>query len=119
MKIAVTYENGQIFQHFGHTEQFKIYTVENGTIRTLTNHAGGIQGGITNGMPVIFRCVIRPTPSIGREQRTVSLKTGENAVLAVKGRHDPCILPRAVPVIEAMAAIAVMELWKERAACLS
>lgn len=86
---------------------------------TVTNHSGGVNGGITNGMPVIFRCVIRPTPSIGLEQQTVSLKSGENAVLAVKGRHDPCILPRAVPVIEAMAAIAVMDLWKERAACLT
>ena len=94
------------------------FRMEAGRIVTTTNHSGGVNGGITNGMPVVFRCVIRPTPSIGREQQTVSLKTGENATLAVKGRHDPCILPRAVPVIEAMAAIAVMDLWKERAACL-
>lgn len=95
------------------------FRMEAGRVVTTTNHSGGVNGGITNGMPVIFRCVIRPTPSIGMAQETVSLKTGENAELAVKGRHDPCILPRAVPVIEAMAAIAVMDLWKERAACLT
>ena len=92
---------------------------EGGRIVTTTNHSGGVNGGITNAMPVIFRCVIRPTPSIGQAQQTVSLKSGGNAELAVKGRHDPCILPRAVPVIEAMAAIAVMELWKERQTCLT
>ena len=95
------------------------FRMEAGQVVTTTNHSGGVNGGITNGMPVIFRCVIRPTPSIGKPQQTVSLKSGENAELAVKGRHDPCILPRAVPVIEAMAAIAVMEMWKERAACLT
>ena len=94
------------------------FCMQAGRVVTATNHSGGVNGGITNGMPVIFRCVIRPTPSIGKTQRTVSLKSGENAELAVHGRHDPCILPRAVPVIEAMAAIAVMELWKERATCL-
>ncbi len=95
------------------------FRMEDGRIVTETNHAGGVNGGITNGMPVVFRCVIRPTPSIAKEQQTVSLKTGENAPLAIHGRHDPCILPRAVPVVEAMAAIAVMELWKERQTCLT
>lgn len=95
------------------------FRMENGRVVTVTNHSGGVNGGITNGMPVIFRCAIRPTPSISLPQQTVSLQTGENAELAIHGRHDPCILPRAVPVIEAMAAIAVMDLWKERAACLS
>lgn len=95
------------------------FRMAGGEVVTTTNHSGGVNGGITNGMPVIFRCVIRPTPSIGQAQQTVSLKAGENAELAVHGRHDPCILPRAVPVIEAMAAIAVMEMWKERAACLT
>ena len=94
------------------------FRMADGKVVTTTNHSGGVNGGITNGMPVIFRCVIRPTPSIGQAQQTVSLKSGENAELAVRGRHDPCILPRAVPVIEAIAAIAVMDLWKERAACL-
>lgn len=94
------------------------FRMENGEVTTESNHSGGINGGITNGMPVIFRCAVRPTPSIGQKQRTVSLRTGENADLEIHGRHDPCILPRAVPVVEAMAAIGMMELWKERAACL-
>jgi len=95
------------------------FRMAEGHVVTETNHSGGVNGGITNGMPVVFRCVIRPTPSIGQVQKTVSLKSGEDAELVVHGRHDPCILPRAVPVIEAMTAIAVMELWKERAACLT
>lgn len=90
-----------------------------GKVVTETNHSGGVNGGITNGMPVIFRCVIRPTPSIAQRQKTVSLKTGENADLEIHGRHDPCILPRAVPVIEAMTAIAILDLWKERQGCLT
>jgi len=94
------------------------FRMENGEVTTESNHSGGINGGITNGMPVIFRCAVRPTPSISQKQRTVSLRTGENADLEIHGRHDPCILPRAVPVVEAMAAIGMMELWKERAACL-
>ena len=94
------------------------FRMEDGKVVTVTNHSGGIQGGITNGMPVIFRCAVRATPSIGQIQQTVSLKTGENAELNIHGRHDPCILPRAVPVIEAMAAIGIMELWKERQACV-
>ncbi len=88
-------------------------------VMTETNQAGGINGGITNGMPVIFRCAIRPTPSIAQTQKTVSLKMGEDAKLAIHGRHDPCILPRAVPVVEAMAAIAILDLWKERQGCLT
>ena len=95
------------------------FRMDGDKITTETNHAGGVNGGITNGMPVIFRCAVRPTPSIAQKQQTVSLKTGENAELEIHGRHDPCILPRAVPVIEAMTAIAILELWKERQGCLT
>lgn len=94
------------------------FRMADGKITTVTNHAGGVNGGITNAMPVIFRCAIRPTPSIAIRQQTVSLKTGEDAELTIQGRHDPCILPRAVPVIEAVTAIGMMDLWKERQGCL-
>ena len=86
------------------------FTVENGEIRTLTNHCGGILGGITNGMPVIFRAAIKPTPSISRPQQSVFLPELQQRELVVKGRHDPCIVPRAVPVIEAAAAVAVYDM---------
>ena len=86
------------------------YTIENGAIVTATNHCGGILGGITNGMPVIFQVAIKPTPSISQPQQSVSLSKMENQALIVKGRHDPCIVPRAVPVVEAAAAIAIYDL---------
>lgn len=83
---------------------------EDGQIRTRTNHAGGILGGITNGMPVIFQVAVKPTPSISLPQETIRLSSKESAVLEVTGRHDPCIVPRAVPVVEAAAAIAVYDM---------
>ena len=85
------------------------FTVENGKVVTKTNHCGGILGGITNGQPVIVRAAFKPTPSIGIEQDTVDLRTMENAKLTVHGRHDPCIVHRAVPCVEAAVAIAVYD----------
>ena len=86
------------------------YVMIDGQIRTATNNAGGILGGITTGMPLIFRAALKPTPSISRPQQSVSLSKGEMQELIVKGRHDPCIVPRAVPVIEAAAAIAIFDM---------
>ena len=86
------------------------FTIENETIRTVTNHCGGIQGGITNGMPIIFTVAFKPTPSISKAQQSISLSMNEITTLEIKGRHDPCIVPRAVPVVEAAAAIAVYDL---------
>ncbi|HAL73531.1 MAG TPA: chorismate synthase, partial [Clostridiales bacterium] len=79
------------------------------SIRFLTNHSGGIQGGISNGMPIVFRVAFKPTASIGQEQQTINLATMAGDRLIVKGRHDPCIVPRAVPVVEAAAAIAALD----------
>ena len=78
-------------------------------VKTRTNHNGGINGGMANGMPITFRVVIKPTPSIAKEQQTVDLVNKTNAVLKIEGRHDACITPRAVPVIEAIAAIAIYD----------
>ncbi len=86
------------------------YTVKDGKIMPLTNQAGGILGGITTGMPIVFQTAIKPTPTIVKEQQTVSFASLKTTLLSGKGRHDPCIVPRAVPVIEAATAIAVFDI---------
>ena len=90
------------------------YYIENGQIKTYSNNNGGIIGGISNGMPVIHRVAIKPTASISREQRTVNIETMQNEIIKIEGRHDPCIVQRAVVVIEAISAIAVLELLSEK-----
>lgn len=85
------------------------YFMQDGAVRTRTNHAGGILGGLTTAMPLIFRVAVKPTPSIARPQESVSLQRGEDTVLEIHGRHDPCIVPRAVPCVEAAAAIAILD----------
>ncbi|MBQ7785419.1 MAG: chorismate synthase [Clostridia bacterium] len=86
---------------------------ENHQVTCTSNHNGGVTGGITNGMPIILRAAIKPTPSIAIQQQTVDLTTGEDAVLTVGGRHDPCIVPRAVVVMESILAIALCELMMD------
>ena len=92
------------------SENNDAYTTDGKTVTTVTNHSGGILGGMTNGMPLVFRAVFKPTPSIAREQQTVSLSRMENTTISVPGRHDPTVVVRAVPVVEAAAAIAVLDL---------
>lgn len=85
------------------------FIIRDGQVRTVRNYAGGILGGITNGMPLVFEVAVKPTPSISIPQKTVSLSTMQETDLVIKGRHDPCIVPRAVPVVEAAAAIAIYD----------
>lgn len=86
------------------------YTLKNNKIKTKTNNNGGILGGISNGMPIIVNAVIKPTPSIAKEQLTLNIKTKKEEKLIIKGRHDPCITIRAVPVLEASLSIALLDL---------
>ena len=87
-----------------------MYYDQNGNVCTLTNNCGGITGGITNGMPIIVKAALKPTPSIAQNQQTVNLKTGENENLNIEGRHDPCIVARALPALEAAFAIGLCDL---------
>ena len=89
------------------------FRMEDGRVVTETNHAGGILGGITSGMPLVLRTAMKPTPSIARPQRTVSLSAGADAELVIHGRHDPCIAHRAVPVVEAVTAAVLLDLLLE------
>jgi len=92
------------------SEHNDAYTVDNGRIRTKTNNHGGILGGITSGMPIVFRVAFKPTPSIARAQESVSLSEMKDVPLEIRGRHDPCIVPRAVPCVEAAAAVVMMDI---------
>ena len=98
-----------------HNDEF--YRDEKGEIRTTTNRSGGIQGGIANGENIILRVAFKPTATIGKEQRTVT-RSGVETILAAKGRHDPCVLPRAVPMVEAMVALVLCDhLLRHHAQC--
>ena len=99
--------NAARLRGFEHNDPF---VTDGINVTTETNNHGGILGGITSGMPIVMNVAIKPTASISREQRTVDLETMENTTLTIKGRHDPCIVPRAVPCIEAAAAVTLMDL---------
>jgi chorismate synthase len=88
-----------------HNDAFRMKEMR---VRTLTNFSGGVQGGISNGEPVVFRVAFKPTATIAKPQQTVTV-SGENAELVARGRHDPCVLPRAVPMVEAMAALVLCD----------
>ncbi|NET70801.1 MAG: chorismate synthase [Sphaerospermopsis sp. SIO1G2] len=98
--------DGTLLTGFEHNDEF--YVAENGEVRTVTNRSGGVQGGISNGENIIIRVAFKPTATIRKEQKTVT-KEGEETVLAGKGRHDPCVLPRAVPMVDAMVALVLCD----------
>lgn len=96
-----------------HNDEF---VIEDGEIKTRTNRHGGILGGVSTGMPILLQAAVKPTPSIALKQRTVNLDTGESADLFIPGRHDPCIVPRAVPAVEAAAALALLDAYFDKEA---
>jgi chorismate synthase len=85
------------------------FEIQRGQVSTTTNVAGGILGGISSGMPIVFRVAIKPTPSIAKEQRSVDLLEMKNSMIKVGGRHDPCVVPKAVPALESVAAITLVD----------
>jgi chorismate synthase len=87
---------------------------ENGAVVTKTNNNGGINGGITNGMPVVFSCAVKPTPSISKEQNTIDFINKENTVISVKGRHDPCIVHRVRVVVDSITAISLCDMLSQK-----
>jgi chorismate synthase len=104
----------EIASMFGHEANDPLF-IENGRVKTKTNHSGGINGGLTNGMPVIVRAAFRPVSSVAVCQQSVDLDSMQNAELQIKGRHDACFVPRAVPAVEAACALAVLDLlWRGR-----
>ena len=107
---GIEFGSGFSGSHIRGSENNDAFIIRDGKVVAKTNNAGGILGGITTGMPIIFSAAIKPTPSIAKPQQSVNLQTMEEVTLQVKGRHDPCIVPRAVPVIEAAAAIAIYDL---------
>lgn len=90
------------------------YIIKDNTIRTTTNNNGGILGGISNGMPIVFKTVFKPTPSISQKQKTVDIRHNQNTDLVIEGRHDPCVVFRAVPVTEAATALVVLDLLMQK-----
>lgn len=104
---------GTLLTGLQHNDEF--YTTEEGKIRTRTNRSGGVQGGISNGEEIIFRVAFKPTATVLREQTTVT-RSGESTTLKARGRHDPCVLPRAVPIVEAMVHLVLCDhLMRQRA----
>jgi chorismate synthase len=111
---GVSFGSGFGFAQMRGSEANDAYAVEDGQVVTETNHNGGVLGGITSGMPLVFETVIKPTSSISKPQQTVNLKTMEQETVVVKGRHDACIVPRAASVIEAAAYICMLDVMMER-----
>ena len=99
------------------SEHNDAFEVRNGQVRTVTNRSGGMQGGISNGEPIYFRVAFKPTATILREQQTVD-EEGHDTTIKARGRHDPCVLPRAIPIVEAMLALVLADHFlRQRGQC--
>ncbi len=107
---AVSFGAGFDFAQMYGSQANDPFYMDGDVVKTKTNHTGGVNGGITNGMPLVCSVAMRPTPSISQEQDTVDMTTGENAKLTIHGRHDPCVVHRAVPVVEAACSLAICEI---------
>ena len=94
---------------YGSQQKDEFYTDESGRVRTKTNHSGGVQGGISNGEDITFRVAFKPVATIMQDQPSVD-EAGQPVVVSGKGRHDPCVVPRAVPIVEAMAALVLADM---------
>ena len=112
INAAKGFEYGMGFAGVGYrgSEMIDLFSNNNGEIRTTTNHSGGIQGGISNGEDIYFRVAFKPIATLLKEVETTD-KDGNATILKAKGRHDPCVLPRAVPIVEAMAAIVILDAY--------
>ena len=106
---GIEFGNGFACANLRGSENNDAFTYKGGKVQTVTNNHGGILGGISSGMPIVFRAAFKPTPSIAKEQDSVNVQTGEDVKLTIRGRHDPCIVLRAVPVVEAAAAAAIYD----------
>ena len=113
---AVEFGDGMAFAGMRGSQANDPMRMEEERVICTSNHNGGVTGGITNGMPIVFRVAVKPTPSIAQEQQTVDVVKRENAPLVITGRHDPCIVPRAAVVVESILAIALCELMMDDAA---
>ena len=111
---GVEFGTGFAFADMRGSEANDAFTMQNGVVRTATNRNGGVNGGITNGMPLVFRTVIKPTPSIYKQQHTVDFAAKRDAELQIKGRHDPCIVPRAAVVQNTLTAFGLLDLLTVR-----
>jgi chorismate synthase len=112
INAAKGFQIGSGYQSVGMkgSEHNDAFYTENGKVKTKTNHSGGIQGGISNGQDITFDVVFKPVATIMQDQQSID-DEGNEAIVSGKGRHDPCVLPRAVPIVDAMAALVLVDFW--------
>lgn len=107
---SISFGDGETLAGMRGSEANDPMRYENGKVKTITNHNGGVLGGISNGNPLRFTVTIKPTASIGKRQETVDISKKEDTMLSIGGRHDPCIVTRAIPVVENAAAFVLLDL---------